>query len=210
MLVDVKGGIGAVTKQWARDAGYVLRSPSETTAKLLLVGAVVLAALGFVLNPFDITLLGLPFAAFVVGGLPLVSTGVGTRRTSSGRDLWSRAGGFSRILSTPSSVERFGFSGRENLYTAYIPWAVAFGCAEEWAEKYEAEMGAEPAAPVWFAGTGWSGGGTGMASALDSFDSSLSSSISAYQATQRSSPPAEGEAAGVAAVAVAAAPGDPG
>jgi hypothetical protein len=187
ILLDVKNGLGATTKQWARDAGYVLRSPSETTAKLLIVGAAALAAVGFVFNPFDITLMGLPFAAFVVGGLPLVSTGVGTRRTASGRDLWSRAGGFSRILSTPSGVERFGFSGRENLYTAYIPWAVAFGCAEEWAEKYETETGVEPAAPVWFTGTGWSDGGAGMTSALDSFGSSLSSSISAYQATQSSS-----------------------
>jgi hypothetical protein len=187
VLLEVKNGLGATTRQWARDAGYVLRSPSETTAKLMLIGAAVLAAVGFAFNPFDITLLGLPFAAFVVGGLPLVSTGVGTRRTASGRDLWSRAGGFSRILSTPSGVERFGFSGRENLYTAYIPWAVAFGCAQEWAEKYETEMGVEPAAPVWFAGTGWSGGGAGMTSALDSFSSSLSSSISAYQATQSSS-----------------------
>ena len=144
----------------------------------------------------------------MVGGLPLVSTGVGTRRTS-GRDLWSRAGGFSRILSTPSSVERRSVSGRENLYTAYIPWAVAFGCAEEWAKKTPPQMGAEPAAPVWFVGTGWSGSGAGMASALDSFDSSLQSSISAYQATQRSSFPLRWRgAAVVVAVAVAAVPGN--
>ena len=41
----------------------------------------------------------------------------------------------------PSSKQRFDFSGRKELYTAYIPWAVAFGCADEWAEKYRTEIG---------------------------------------------------------------------
>ena len=48
------------------------------------------------------------------------------------------------MLSTPSSKDRFDFSGRKELYTAYIPWAVAFGCADEWAEKYRIEVGEEP------------------------------------------------------------------
>ena len=56
------------------------------------------------------------------------------------------------MLSTPSSKERFDFSGRQELYTAYIPWAVALDCADEWAEKYRTEMGAEPPVPAYFAG----------------------------------------------------------
>ena len=74
----------------------------------------------------------------------MVKTGAGTKRTRQGRDLWSRIGGFHRVLSTPSSQDRFDFSGRQELYTAYIPWAVAFGCADEWAAKYRTETGAEP------------------------------------------------------------------
>ncbi len=45
------------------------------------------------------------------------------------------------MLATPSAEERFDFSGRKELYTAYIPWAVAFGVADEWAEKYRIETG---------------------------------------------------------------------
>ena len=55
------------------------------------------------------------------------------------------------MLSTPSSKERFDFSGRQELYTAYIPWAVAFDCADEWAEKYRTEMGGEPPVPAYSA-----------------------------------------------------------
>jgi hypothetical protein len=42
-----------------------------------------------------------------------------------------------RVLATPSAEDRFDFSGRNELYSAYIPWAVAFDCAKEWAAKYE-------------------------------------------------------------------------
>ena len=68
--------------------------------------------------------------------------------------------GFRRVLATPSSEDRFDFSGRKELYTAYIPWAVAFGVAEEWAEKYRIETGEEPPSPSYFGSSyhGYSGG----------------------------------------------------
>ncbi len=98
------------------------------------------------------TALGLIPGAFAVGGLSLMATGSGTSRTRAGRDLWSRVGGFRRMLATPSSKQRFDFSGRKELYTAYIPWAVALGCADEWAAKYRVEVGEEPPVPHYFAG----------------------------------------------------------
>ena len=103
----------------------------------------------------------------------------------AGRDLWSRLGGFRRVLSTPSSKERFDFAGRQELYTAYIPWAVAFGCADEWAKKYRTEMGTEPPVPAYFAGY-YAGDHTGnyVNQMVGDFSSTVASSISAYQATQ--------------------------
>ncbi len=50
--------------------------------------------------------------------------------------VWSRAGGFQRLLSTPSAEDRFDFSARTDLFIAYVPYAVAFGVADRWAEKY--------------------------------------------------------------------------
>ena len=113
--------------------------------------------------------------------------GAGTKRTPAGRDLWSRIGGFHRILSTPSAVDRFDFSGRKELYTAYLPWAVAFDCADEWAKKYRIETGEEPPVPVYF--VGYTGAHTGnyVDRWCDSFNATVSSAISSYEATQRSS-----------------------
>ena len=138
-------------------------------------------------NPFHLSVLALIPGAFAVFGLGVGLSGAGTKRTPAGRDLWSRVGGFKRILSTPSSVDRFDFSGRKELYTAYLPWAVAFDCADEWAKKYRVETGEEPPVPVYFAG--YSGAHTGnyVSQMVSSFDSAVSSAISSYNATQTSS-----------------------
>jgi uncharacterized membrane protein len=139
-------------------------------------------------NPFGMTALGLIPGGFAVGGTSLMATGSGTSRTRAGRDLWSKVGGFRRMLATPSSKQRFDFSGRKELYTAYIPWAVALDCADEWAAKYRIEVGEEPPVPHYFAGA-YAGSHTGdyVNSMVGDFNSTVDSAISSYNATQSSS-----------------------
>ena len=176
------------TKEWARSGGLMVSSGLGSLGAL-----VVLAALGATLalviwNPLDMSAIALVPGWFAVGGASLLRTGSGTRRTAAGRDLWSRVGGFHRVLSTPSSEQRFDFSGREELYTAYVPWAVAFGCADEWASKYRTEMGHEPPEPDYFAGA-YVGSSvrSSVDGMVDSFSGTLDSAISSYEATQKSS-----------------------
>ena len=158
-----------------------------------LGGLLVLAGFGLMLvcaiwNPFSMTALGLIPGAFAVGGTSLMATGSGTSRTRAGRDLWSKVGGFRRMLATPSSKERFDFSGRKELYTAYIPWAVALDCADEWAAKYRVEVGEEPPVPHYFAGAyAGTNAGAFVSSMVGDFDSTVSGAISSYNATQSSS-----------------------
>jgi uncharacterized membrane protein YgcG len=185
-LQSTRSAIGPTARSWALETGVLSRVPWEVTGRtLVLVAAVVAAALFVLVRTW--TLVGLPFAAFVVGGAGLLLPGVGTRRTPSGRELWSRAGGFRRLLATPAAEDRFDFSARRDLYTAYIPYAVAFGCADRWAEKYAAATGTPPPSPAWYpvaAGTGWD---SGAPASFSSFEAALASSISAYEATQSSS-----------------------
>src|SRR5262249_27539327 len=151
---------------------------------LILVGVVVTGFTALI-PLFGMSLSALVPGAFTLAASPLVVPTAATVRTAKGRDLWSRLGGFQRMLSTPSSKERFDFSGRQDLYTAYIAWAVAFGCADAWAKKYRTEVGAEPPVPAYFAGY-YAGAHTGdyVSSMVHDFSSTVSSSISAYQATQ--------------------------
>ena len=88
----------------------------------------------------------LPFAAFFLFSVRSWADGVGTRRTEAGRELWSRAGGFHRMLATDSAETRFDFAARKDLYTAYVPFAVAAGAAALWAKKYETTTGTRCAA----------------------------------------------------------------
>lgn len=182
------GSFEESTTTWASTSGLMVGSGLGSLGRTV-IGACLLAVLGIAIwNPFDMTAVGLIPGAFAVFGAPLAAPGAGTRRTKKGRDLWSRAGGFRRILSTPSAQDRFDFSGREELYTAYLPWAVAFGCAEEWAGKYRTEMGAEPPVPSYF-GPAYAGAYTGsvVSSMVDDFHSTVSSAVSSYEATQSSS-----------------------
>ena len=185
-LQSVNSSLNANVSMWARTSGLVVSASSESLGRSLVLVAFVFAGVLFFWHPGDITMMGLPFAGFAIGGAGLLSRGVGTRRTQAGREVWSKSEGFYRLLSTPSSEDRFDFSARKDLYTAYIPYAVAFDCAEQWAKKYEYSTGEPAPVPLWYGGAvtgGYMGGGASFAS----FQSSLNSSIGAYEASQRSS-----------------------
>ncbi len=176
------------TRAWGLSNGFLVRAGLGSAGGLVVVLAVFLAFFAALATWFGMSSSGLVFAGFALGASPLLRRGAATRRTPKGRDLWSRVGGFERMLSTPSSKQRFDFSGRQELYTAYIPWAVAFGCAEEWAKKYRAETGSEPPVPSYFAGY-YAGAHTGdyVSQMVGDFTATVNSSIAAYAATQTSS-----------------------
>lgn len=176
------------TRAWARDRGLLVSTGLGGLGSILVIASGLAALAIAIFNPFGMTAVALIPGLFAVFGASLLATGASTKRTVAGRDLWSRVGGFHRILSTDSSQERFDFSGRKELYTAYIPWAVALGCADEWAAKYRVEMGTEPPAPSYIGGyyAGALAGGM-VGSMVDNFSSTVDGAISSYQATQTSS-----------------------
>ncbi|MEZ5091256.1 DUF2207 domain-containing protein [Nocardioides sp.] len=175
------------TTSWGARQGLVVPSGPGALGGLLVLVAAVLAAVLCSWDPFSMTAMALVPGLFAIGAASLVLPGAGTIRTRAGREMWSRLGGFRRVLSTPSSVERFGFSGREELYTAYLPWAVAFDCADEWAEKFRIETGSEPPAPAYLGGYAGGWGGSSVDSMVGDFSSTLSSAISSYESSQSSS-----------------------
>ncbi len=187
-LQAVQKNLGSITKQWAINDGYLVGVASERRHQVLVVLAGVVGVVLAVTRPFGITMVAAPAFGVLIGGAGLLTSGIGTRRTTAGRDAWARSAGFRRLLSTPSSEVRFDFAAQKDLYLAYIPYAVAFGCADAWAEKYRRAMNEAPPQPTWYpvttGGGGWFGGDDG---GFGSFESSLQSSISAYEATQSSS-----------------------
>jgi hypothetical protein len=175
------------TRGWARIGGLMVSSG-------LGAGGIVVVGLTWLLtiylgafNPLHMSVIAVVPGLFGITALGVAATGAGTKRTASGRDLWSRAGGFRRILSTESAEDRFDFAGRKDLYISFLPWAVAFDCADTWARKYKLATNEEPPTPNYFLGYSALYAGSAIGSMVDSFDSSMSSAVSAYDATQSSS-----------------------
>ncbi|TDH56482.1 DUF2207 domain-containing protein, partial [Mycobacterium eburneum] len=184
-LTKASDSLRSASKSWSRTEGLSNYAATEWLGRVLVVVCPVPALIGFIVGP---TIWGLPFALFTIAGLGLWAKGVGTRRTAAGRQLWSRAGGFERLLATPSSEDRFDYAAREDLFIAYIPYAAAFGVADKWAAKYRTATGQEPPTPTWYPVTasdrsaGWSSPG-----GLAAFGATVATSIAAYKAAQRSS-----------------------
>ncbi|KQX75683.1 DUF2207 domain-containing protein [Aeromicrobium sp. Root472D3] len=189
-LKQTRDGLPDVVDRWAAGIGAQRTVASETAARVTVVASFVLMiAVGVVAlaGPLP-AVYALPFAGFALGGAGLLTAGVGKRRTPLGRDLWSRSGGFERMLSTPSAKDRFDFSGEKDLYTAYVPYAVAFDCADRWARKYEMTTGSPAPTPAFVAGGVAAGsGGSRAGDDFSGFESSLAGAVSAYSATQSSS-----------------------
>ena len=122
-------------------------------------------------------------ATFVVAVAgTMFRAGVTTVRTPEGRDLWSRAGGFARFLTTDSSEDRFDASAHLDWYPRYLAWAVALGAADEWARRYEAQGLTVPEVP-WIV---WTGSGTRFSTGAmsRSFDGAIGSATAAYAAAE--------------------------
>lgn len=190
-LNRAKTDMADAVKKWAVDSGLLVNRKKELWVRTANVLAFLLAICGFFRWGFPTTMWGLPFAAFFAFSVKAWADGVGTRRTAAGRQLWSQAGGFHRLIATDSAESRFDFAARKDLYTAYIPFAVAAGTAALWAKKYQETTGMPAPQPVWYSNSSSStrSGFTGSSSGpdFDSFESALSSSIGAYTASQSSS-----------------------
>lgn len=184
LLQSAKAETTSAIKDWARTEGLMTTAGLGSAGGASAILAAVVTVLVVIFNPLNISLLALVPGAYAACGLWLLAPGSGTKRTAKGRELWSQLGGFHRVLSTPSSQLRFEFSGRQELYTAYLPWAVAFGVADEWADKYRTEIGTEPPAPSYFA-AGYAGTHTGnhVNQMVHDFDRTVDGAVSAYQAS---------------------------
>ncbi len=127
-------------------------------------------------------------AAFAVfGSFNATDVGASTKRTPEGRDVWSRMGGFTRFLSTDSSESRFDAAANLDWFPRYLPWAVALGVSEEWAQRYQAQ-GVNPPEVTYLYGWGVGYGyGYGFRDFNNSFNSAISSASAAYAASQASS-----------------------
>ncbi|MDR1450530.1 MAG: DUF2207 domain-containing protein [Propionibacteriaceae bacterium] len=156
-MLETQRGIARdlVRQRWYR------RDPAVIVASWLVIGFV-LAAAGVVGG------LGLGFwlgsggqRGWVYLGLPVVLLGLGFMflarampiRTPVGSALASQGYGFKKYLETAEAGQLRWEEGQD-IFSRYLPYAIAFGCAERWAKVFEelAQQGVSLPQPTWYYG----------------------------------------------------------
>lgn len=166
--------------------GWFPRNPNavRTVYRLLGVLGVIagIAATFFLGSHSGTGLVGVPLIA---GGLLLaVLAGLMPRRTAAGREATHRTLGFAKYIRTAETQQQ-AFAERANLFTSYLPYAIAFKCVDHWARAFK-DIDMQAATVGWYAGTSRFNPGS-FSSSLGSFSSSVSSAITSTPGSSGSS-----------------------
>jgi uncharacterized protein (TIGR04222 family) len=168
------------------DLGWFRKNPSTVRASWMFAG---IAIVGFgifatvlLANTTSIALVGLPF--IVLGVVTIFTAKNAPARTAAGTAVLVEAQGFERYLTT-AEANQLKFEEGQDIFSKYLPFAIAFGVAHKWAKKFEelAAQGVKLPEPTWL-GSGYATGAfwahsTGFGESLSQFASLADSAISA-------------------------------
>jgi hypothetical protein len=107
------------------------------------------------------------------------------RRSAKGYGLVRRVKGFREFIET-SEKDRAQFAERAHLFSEYLPYAIVFGCTEQWARAFEGLATAEIDTSSWYVSS-HPFTYTAFASSMDDFSVSTSGTISASPPSSSSS-----------------------
>ena len=160
--------------------GYATRSGAGVMLHVLATILPVLALVAVVLtkSPF----VGLLFALPAVAGW-WSDKSLATSLTRNGLQMRDRVNGLRVALNTKASVERYDYSLKARYFMQFLPWAVALGCADEWAEACKPDDPSRASDPNYYAAMNY----YYMSQAISSTVASVSEgAISSYSASQSS------------------------
>ncbi|SEJ32034.1 DUF2207 domain-containing protein [Demequina mangrovi] len=141
------------------NAGWFRSNPTHARgawagAGIALVVAGVFATIAAAVLGTSIALI--PVALVLVGLVVLATTAVAPARTPEGSRVLAQTRGFELYLRT-AEAEQLRFEEGHDLFSRYLPYAIAFGDAEQWSKKFEqlAAQGVRLAEPTWYRGYGF-------------------------------------------------------
>jgi hypothetical protein len=136
----------------------------------IVLGAAVTFALGALLGG---GLIGI--AIVFVGILVAVRHRSMPQKSAAGHDVLMRTLGFRMYMTTAEKYQQ-QFAEREKIFTAYLPYAIVFGCVDRWAHAFQ-DIDVAAATAGWYVGAQ---GFTALAFSnnLQTFNSTVASSIS--------------------------------
>ena len=161
----------AVTK-----AGWFKGNPESVRTGWKVLGLLALVGSVFVGGPLGVV--GLGPVAFALGAVGLGAIVLGRfapARTADGHAVLVQSQGFRQYLET-AEADQIKFEEGEDIFSRYLPYAIAFGCADRWAAVFRelASRGVAMPQPTWYVGPNFYYGGFGgdsFGSVIDSLDS---------------------------------------
>ncbi|HEX6348921.1 MAG TPA: DUF2207 domain-containing protein [Candidatus Dormibacteraeota bacterium] len=145
----------------------------------VVAGAVLTFLLGALLGA---GLIGV--AIVLVGVLVIVMHGSMPQKTAAGHDVLMRTLGFRMYMTTAEKYQQ-KFAEREKLFTAYLPYAIVFGCVDRWVHAFR-DIDVTAATGGWYVGA--AGFNTlAFSNSLQSFNSTVATSIAYVPASSGSS-----------------------
>ena len=127
----------------------------------------------------------LPIAVLLVGITVVLCAKHAPARTAEGTAVLAQTLGFKQYIAT-AEANQLRFEEGEDLFSRYLPYAIAFGETKRWAKVFEdlATQGRASADPSWYVGHGafhgalWASGSS-FSDSLSTFTSTATTSISA-------------------------------
>jgi uncharacterized protein (TIGR04222 family) len=160
----------AVERGWFPPKPVAVRNVFKVLG--ILAAGLGVAAIIYLGRQWGTGLIGLPVLA---GGLLLMIVARAMpRRTAKGAEMLHRTLGFAKYMKT-AEVHQQAFAERANLFTEYLPYAIAFKCVDRWARAFK-DLDMQQATAGWYSGS--SGfNAVNFSSTVDSYSTSVSSTI---------------------------------
>ena len=170
------------------ERGWFSANPRSVRARWYGFGAVLLIG-GAVLALVLALTLGwglVGVAVALVGVVALLLAHRMPARTADGTAVLAQALGFKTYLET-AEADQLRFEEGEDIFSRYLPYAIAFGVAEHWARVFAdlAARGRWTTEPTWYVGAHYglfAAGGSGFSESLGAFSQSATSSMTSATA----------------------------
>lgn len=137
------------------ERGWFTASPQRVRRRWAAWGTLTLVAgIGLTValgSTLGVGVLGL--AVTVVGVVLLCAAVAAPARTAAGTAVLAQTLGFKKYLET-AEADQLQFEEKNDIFSRYLPYAIAFGVAEHWTEVFaEAAAAGQPVAtPTWYVG----------------------------------------------------------
>ena len=140
------------------DAGWFSSAPGSTKTALTVGAAVALTASIITLGVGAVFGWGLLFVPVLLAAVMLFAARWWLpARTATGSAMLSQTLGFKLYLET-AEADQIAFEEAENIFSRYLPYAIAFGCVDHWVSVFAelVDRGAPMSLPAWYTGGGTS------------------------------------------------------